>query len=160
MRNVYLLLGSNMGDKLENISTALMQIATFAGSLKLQSSIYKTEAWGNNNQDYFLNKVVEIDTSLDAEKLLATILQIELQLGRVRHNKWEARLIDIDILYYDTAIIETKHLIVPHPYLHVRRFTLQPLAEIAPLFKHPKLLKTNIEMLAECDDKLEVVVMD
>ena len=84
--------------------------------------------------------------------------RIERELGRIRLEKWGARMIDIDILFYDQRIIETEQLTIPHPYLHRRRFTLVPLAEIAPDFRHPVLGKTTVELLAECLDTSEVTI--
>ena len=128
-----------------------------AGKIKKHSSVYETEAWGNENQAPFLNKVLEIETQLSAPHLMEGILSIEREIGRIRtEKKWAQRIIDIDILFFNDEIRESKMLVTPHFHLHKRKFTLIPLAEIAPDFVHPVFKKNVSQMLAECDDKLEV----
>jgi 2-amino-4-hydroxy-6-hydroxymethyldihydropteridine diphosphokinase len=122
-----------------------------------QSNIYKTAAWGNTEQDDFYNQVIEVSTELSAEILLQTLLGIETKMGRTRNQKWEARIIDLDILYFNNEIIDTEILKVPHPYMHLRRFTLIPLTEIAANYVHPIFDKTNSELLASCCDGSEVI---
>ncbi len=156
MNKSYIILGSNMGNKLAHLQKAIELMKLENISLIQQSNIYKTAAWGNTDQDDFYNQVIEVETELSAEVLLQTLLQIETQMGRTRNKKWEARIIDLDILYYNKEIIDLENLKIPHPYLHVRRFTLIPLVEIAPQFIHPIFYQTNTELLANCSDASQV----
>ncbi len=155
-RGIYLLLGSNLGNRLAHLANALQQLAAEAGCINQLSAIYETAAWGKTDQPAFLNQVIRISSSLTPENLLDTILAIEQTLGRTRQKKWAARTIDIDILFYHDQIIEQPNLTIPHPELPNRRFALEPLAEIAPHFVHPALQKTIEELLSECPDKLAV----
>ncbi len=152
---VFILLGSNEGDRILFLKKAIQELESL-GKLIQVSSIYETEPWGKMEQANFLNCVLEMQTTLSAENLLTQILSIENFLGRERKTKWQARTIDIDILYFGDEVIQTEHLQVPHPFLHQRRFTLVPLVEIAPDFLHPILKKTNQELLNECKDTLSV----
>jgi 2-amino-4-hydroxy-6-hydroxymethyldihydropteridine diphosphokinase len=149
---IFLLLGTNLGNRQENLARAREHLTNTAGEVLKESSIYLTKAWGNTAQPDFLNQVVEIKTLLAPQKLLETILIIEQQMGRVREEKWGARPIDIDILFYNDMVIESPQLNIPHPALHKRRFTLVPLAEIAPLLVHPVLKKSVEELLQLCED--------
>ncbi|MFN3316718.1 MAG: 2-amino-4-hydroxy-6-hydroxymethyldihydropteridine diphosphokinase [Raineya sp.] len=155
MQKSYILLGSNESDRLLQLHTTLEAIKNL-GNVKKVSSIYETAAWGLEEQASFLNQVLELHTQLLPEILLTELLKIEEKMGRKRVKKWASRLIDIDILYVEQEIIRTENLQVPHPYLHLRRFTLLPLCEIAPNFLHPIYKKTNQELLKECPDLLEV----
>jgi 2-amino-4-hydroxy-6-hydroxymethyldihydropteridine diphosphokinase len=155
MNRTYILLGTNLGDKMANLLKAVELIKNHC-LLTKQSSIFETAAWGNTNQDNFYNQVIEVNTELSATDLLQILLQIETQMGRVRNQKWEARIIDLDILYFNHEIIDTENLKVPHPYLHVRRFTLAPLVQIAPEFLHPVFNKTNTALLENCSDNSDV----
>jgi 2-amino-4-hydroxy-6-hydroxymethyldihydropteridine diphosphokinase len=156
MNRAFILLGTNLGDKMANLKKAIVLIKSELCTIVLYSGIYKTAAWGNTNQDNFYNQVIEVNTELSANDLLQKLLQIETQMGRVRNEKWEARIIDLDILYFNHEIIDTENLKIPHPYLHVRRFTLAPLVQIAPAFLHPVFNKTNAELLQNCSDNSEV----
>ena len=156
MNQAFILLGTNLGDKRANLQQAILSISTNLISIVSYSDIYETAACGNTNQDNFYNQVIEVNTELSANDLLQTLLQIETQMGRVRNQKWEARIIDLDILYFNNEIIDTENLKVPHPYLHVRRFTLAPLVQIAPEFLHPVFNKTNTALLENCSDNSEV----
>ncbi len=160
MNGIYLLLGSNLGDRLFYLAEALMQLEQKAGTVKAQSALYETAAWGKEAQAPFLNQVVEIETDLDPQGLMEQLLAIEENLGRQRKDQWEPRTIDLDILYYDDVVLTTAALTVPHPRLQLRRFTLVPLCEIAPLFVHPVLQKNNLQLLQECPDQLEVTLID
>ncbi len=152
----YLLLGSNLGNRMQVLENAASHIKNKIGDISVYSSIYETLAWGIEDQPAFLNQVVKINTVLKPQELLITINAIEKDLGRVRHQKWGERLIDIDILYYDTIIINTENLKIPHPEIANRRFTLIPLVEIAPNLEHSILGNTQTELLAICKDELEV----
>jgi 2-amino-4-hydroxy-6-hydroxymethyldihydropteridine diphosphokinase len=149
---IYLLTGSNIGNSQAHLQLAVDKISIAVGLITKQSTIYKTEPWGNKDQQDFLNQVLEVTTTLKPAEVLSTILDIEHQMGRNRIHKWEPRIIDIDLLFYGDEIINTPQLIVPHPLLHERMFTLLPLSEIAQDFVHPVLKKTIGELLIECTD--------
>jgi len=154
---VYLGLGSNLGDRQENLALARQLISEQIGDIVVQSSIYETAAWGLTDQNDFLNQVICVTTKYEASEVLKKVLAVELSMGRVREIKWGIRLIDIDILYYNDAIVMFDNLAVPHPFIHERRFVLAPLAEIAPDFIHPQLKQTNAALLAHCTDTSEVI---
>lgn len=131
MKEVYLGLGSNQGDKNVNLQTALNEILDNDNIiLQAASSIYLTKAWGNVNQEDFLNQVIKIKTSLSALELLTVLQKIEIKMGRQRLEKWGPRNIDLDILLYGNEIIDLPELKVPHPYLQQRLFVLIPMQEI------------------------------
>jgi 2-amino-4-hydroxy-6-hydroxymethyldihydropteridine diphosphokinase len=152
MHTAYLLLGANLGERLATIERALAFIEASVGAVVGQSSMYQTAPWGNTQQPPFLNQVVQVKTQLRPAEVLAQILTIEKQLGRVRTQHWGARLIDIDILYYDHLMFQTDELNIPHPHLHERRFTLVPLVEIAPHYIHPTIGQSNQWLLDNCLD--------
>jgi 2-amino-4-hydroxy-6-hydroxymethyldihydropteridine diphosphokinase len=156
MTTTYLLLGSNLGEKKLNIDYACELLTQFVGDITQSSSVYETEAWGFTEQPIFYNQVVALETIQSPEDLLLTISQIEEKLGREREEKWRSRIIDIDILYYGDLIYQSETLTIPHPEIQNRKFTLIPLAEIAPHGRHPVLMKTNQELLANCKDTLKV----
>lgn len=145
---VYLSLGSNIGNKRKNLLEAIRKIGELENTEVVKSStILKTEPFGYLEQDNFLNACLEVKTLMTAQEFLKEILQIELDMGRVREIKWGPRIIDIDILFYDKEIIEEDNLAVPHPWICEREFVLDPLSEIAPNYIHP-LEKKTITMLA------------
>lgn len=156
MKGIYLILGSNLGDKLAMLAEAKSMIVQQAGQILLTSSIYKTAAWGVEDQPEFYNQVLEIDTPLAPEDLLKTLLGIEITLGRIRSQKWQERIIDIDILYYSNIVFNSSDLIIPHPFIKTRRFVLEPMAEIAPAFIHPVYGITQADLLEACSDTLIV----
>jgi len=156
MNSVVLLLGSNMGDRFTNLEKGSDEIKMGIGEIIQQSSMYETAAWGNENQEQFLNKVVTVNSSLKAAQLMKRILSIEEKMGRIRMKKWEPRIIDIDILFYNNEMISNETLTVPHPSLHLRKFTLMPLAELMPDYIHPVLKKSITDLLHELNDSLEV----
>jgi 2-amino-4-hydroxy-6-hydroxymethyldihydropteridine diphosphokinase len=155
--NVFLLLGTNLGDRLENLTRARAAIAKRIGKITRSSSIYQTAPWGAANQPDFFNQVVVAETEIGARDVLHRILDIENELGRIREKKWGSRLIDIDILFYDQQIIQSENLTIPHPGIPSRRFTLIPLVEIDEQFIHPALRKDMRTLLRECADNLSVV---
>ena len=155
----FLLLGANLGDRVQTLRRVADLIAGRVGRVVQQSKLYETAPWGITDQPAYLNQVMAVDTTLEPEAVLIQTQGIEQELGRVRHEKWGARLIDVDILYYGGLVMQSATLTIPHPYLHQRRFTLVPLAEIAPDFVHPALLKTTVELLAECGDVGEVIAL-
>lgn len=152
-----LLLGSNQGDSFSSLQKARTLLEAALGEIKITSSVYRTKAWGKSDQPDFLNQVIVIPYSGQANKALNIVLDIELAMGRVRTQKWGARTIDIDILYFGNEVYNTPKFTLPHAALHVRRFALVPLAEILPEFIHPVFNKTQQQLLAECPDNLEVV---
>ncbi len=156
----YLLLGGNLGDREVYIKQARRQIGVAIGEIKNASHPYETAAWGLENQQAFLNQVLAVETTLSPPALLAQINILEAELGRVRDIRWGARVIDIDILFYDDLVLQTQRLTIPHPELANRRFTLVPLAEIAPEFMHPVLQRTTAELLAQCPDNLPVTLFN
>jgi len=158
MPKLYLLLGGNLGDRTLYLQQARASIATQVGQITRSSKLYETAAWGKTDQPAFLNQVLEVQTALTPEQVLPSINAIEQELGRVRQEHWGARVIDIDILFYDNLVLQTQRLTIPHPQLHLRRFTLLPLAELAPELVHPVLGKSIKELLEECGDALEVQV--
>jgi dihydroneopterin aldolase/2-amino-4-hydroxy-6-hydroxymethyldihydropteridine diphosphokinase len=145
---VYLSLGSNIGDKRKNLLEAIRKIGELENTEVVKSStILETEPFGYLEQDNFLNACLEVKTLMTAQEFLKVILQIELDMGRVREIKWGPRIIDIDMLFYDKEVIEEDNLAVPHPWICEREFVLDPLSEIAPNYIHP-LEKKTITMLA------------
>jgi 2-amino-4-hydroxy-6-hydroxymethyldihydropteridine diphosphokinase len=156
INTTYLLLGANLGERLKTIQAAVVEIERLIGKIVAQSAVYETAAWGVTAQPAFLNQVVEIDTPLHPIDVLYYVLKIEKSLGRERREHWGARTIDIDVLYYADVIMKMSDLIIPHPRLHERRFTLVPLAEIAPQYVHPVFKKTNEQLLMACEDDLQV----
>ena len=156
MVNVFLLLGSNLGDRIQLLKQAINCIEAEIAPVVKQSAVYETQSWGKTDSPDYLNQVVLIQTELSAQIVLQKILNIEWKIGRVREEKWGPRLIDIDILFYGDALIDEPELQVPHPELHKRRFTLSPLAEIAPNFIHPTLNKNILQLKNELNDNLIV----
>lgn len=157
INQVYLGLGSNLGDRQENLALARERISENIGEIVSQSGIYETAAWGLKEQDDFLNQVICLTTKYKPSVLLEKILAVEQSMGRIREVKWGARTIDIDILYYNDAIIKLDNLTIPHPFIQERRFVMGPLAEIAPEFVHPVLEQTNAALLEACTDTSEVI---
>jgi 2-amino-4-hydroxy-6-hydroxymethyldihydropteridine diphosphokinase len=153
---IFLLLGSNQGHPLQNLSAARMRLNEDAGKIIKRSAVYKTAAWGKTDQPDFYNQVIQLSTALNGPELLEKILAIEKDLGRVREEKWGSRTIDIDILLMGDDHIDSPDLKVPHPGIPERKFTLVPLAEIAPHFLHPVLHKTISALLEACSDPLDV----
>ncbi len=156
MNTTYLLLGSNIGDSKTNLIQAAHFIATEIGEIEKSSSIYSTKAWGNTDQADFLNQILIVNTKVDAFDMMDRILGIEKKMGRIRSVKNAPRVIDIDILFYNNEIINTKDLIIPHPLMQERKFVLIPLNEVSPHFIHPVLNKNTGQILSSCKDELTV----
>ncbi|WP_149913083.1 2-amino-4-hydroxy-6-hydroxymethyldihydropteridine diphosphokinase [Sphingobacterium cavernae] len=157
VNEIYILLGANLSDPITQLEQARELLKQKLGNLVKESSIYQSEAWGVEDQPVFLNQVLLIETDKSADESLLICQNIENELGRIRKEKWGARLIDIDILYFNSEIIDKPLLKIPHPYIQDRKFTLQPLCEVANSYKHPKLNLTNEQLLLICKDNLEVV---
>ena len=156
MKGIYLLLGSNLGDRKEILKMARRHIGLSIGNIIQSSSIYATKAWGVEDQPDFLNQVVEVESEHTPEEILLQVNSIEEKLGRVRKIKWQSRIIDIDILYYGSLILNTQDLVIPHAENQNRNFVLAPMVEIAPDFVHPVFLRTQQQLLNTCTDGLEV----
>ncbi len=156
MAEVYLLLGSNEGNREQHLKQARQLIDPACGEIKSISGIYETEAWGLKEQSAFLNQALLLQTGLTPSNLLTKLKAIERETGRAKTVHWGPRIIDIDILFYADDVIDLPQLKVPHPYLHQRRFTLQPLAEIAPQLIHPVLNQSVSQLLEICSDLSEV----
>lgn len=154
MDDIYLLLGTNLGDREKNLQIAKEQLTAHQLTIKKESAIYETAAWGIEDQPSFLNQVVIVDSDKNPERILIIINIIEGLMGRVRNEKWAQRLIDIDVLYYGDTVVDKPKLKIPHPEIQNRRFTLAPLVELAPDFRHPVNGKTQSEMFEQCPDKL------
>lgn len=175
-----LLLGSNRGDKLLLIERASEMVSGLSSGVCILSSLYESEPWGFDADEWFLNRAILIDTELKPEELLEKVLAIEEKLGRVRgeevdkekekekqknkqkqkekekekegEREYSSREIDIDIIFYGDLVHESEKLTIPHPRMHLRRFVLEPVALIAPNFIHPILGITVEQLLAECED--------
>lgn len=160
-KTTYLSLGTNQGNKLENLQNAIDSIASKVGVVSKVSSVYKTTSWGFDSDDFY-NICLELKTANDPQKLMQTLLDIETELGRTRSDTkgYASRNIDIDVLLFDTEIIFSPNLIVPHPKMLERKFVMVPLVEIAPNVIHP-IKKTSISTcLKNCDDTAEVMIFD
>ena len=180
MKDIFILLGSNRGDRQDFISRACGMIEDRAGAILKKSALYESEPWGFDDATPFLNQVVEIETTLLPGDLLEELLTIEVKLGRIRPidgcgcgipslplnaeasgddpiPSYAGRTIDLDILFYGQQLVFTDNLMIPHPRLHERRFTLVPLNEVAPEFEHPLLKKTISRLLHDCRDKSDIL---
>lgn len=143
-----------MGERPQFLKEAIEKIAESDKiSIRRVSSVYESQPVGYENQGWFLNLVVEVQTSFEPVPLLEHLLSVEEQMGRKRGKKWGPRNIDLDMLFYENHIIDSDRLTVPHPRMHQRRFVLEPLAQIAPEFLHPLLGKSVRELLESCEDE-------
>jgi 2-amino-4-hydroxy-6-hydroxymethyldihydropteridine diphosphokinase len=152
MNIVFLQLGSNLGNRESLLQDAITEIENRVGRVIEKSKVYESTPWRVEGQENYLNQILKVKTELLADDVLVTILDVEKELGRVRLEKWGERLIDIDIIFYNDAIIETPQLCVPHKHMHERMFVLTPLHDIAPDVVHPKYNKTVVELLEQCRD--------
>lgn len=153
VKSVFLSIGSNLGDRDENLRMAVAGIRKEFECEAVESSVYETEPWGFRTEEQFLNMVVKIETDLMPEAILSKICSIEKSMGRVRNNlRYSSRNIDIDILFYGNVILSGRNLKIPHPLLHKRRFVLEPLSEIAADLIHPVYGKSVLSLLGSCID--------
>jgi 2-amino-4-hydroxy-6-hydroxymethyldihydropteridine diphosphokinase len=152
----FLSLGSNLGDKAGNLEQARLKLEESGVRLEKVSPVYLTEPVDFKEQNWFLNQVLWVSTSLDPAQLLQLCLKIEGDMGRERRVAKGPRNIDIDVLLYQDLVMESQPLTIPHPRLHLRRFVLQALADLAPDLVHPVLLKPIIELLRGCSDPAQM----
>ena len=160
MANYYLLIGSNQGNRKNNIEAALHQIEEFTGKAKAVSSLYETEAWGLEEQPNFLNQAVHVSSHEKPLNFLHKLKTIEKQIGRVETVKWGPRVIDIDILYIDDQVIDLPELKIPHQGIYDRNFALIPLMEIAGELTDPVKQLTVDDLYDDCQDSREVYIFD
>jgi len=151
--NCYISIGSNLGDRLLNIDRSIIELSCFSQIVK-SSSYYKTPPWGYDDIRYYINIVVQVRTSLAPYLLLNKIKLIESQMGRTvnKQSNYSARIIDLDILFFDGVILNENDLIVPHPKLYNRKFVLVPLCEISPQLKCPVKNITIENLLLQVKD--------
>ncbi len=157
MNSTFILLGSNLGQREAILDNAISQLSAYCGTIQEKSSVYESKAWGFEAEEKFLNQVIILRTKLGPYALLARLQEIEKRMGRVRTKPgYESRIIDLDILYFNDQIIKSETLTIPHPGMHLRAFTMAPLAEIAPKTLHPILQLSHTELLTILPDKNEV----
>ena len=156
IENIFLGLGSNQGDRELNLKNSIKLLNSKAGKVLNTSRIYESEPWGVKNQNYFLNQVIEIETHIDPIDLLNICKNIEYDMGRNPEIRWGKRVIDIDILYYQSRVINQKKLIIPHKLMHERKFVMIPLNDLNENHLHPILKITNKEILNNCIDSCKV----
>ena len=156
IENIFLGLGSNQGDRELNLKKSIKLLNSRVGKILNSSRIYESEPWGVKKQNNFLNQVVEIETNIDPNDLLSICKNIEYDMGRKPEIKWGKRVIDIDILYYQSKIINNKILLIPHKLMHERKFVMIPLNDINESHLHPILKISNKEILNKCNDNCKV----
>ena len=151
MKTVYIGIGSNLGEPYENCIRAVEAIRDHSlCEINVLSPFYRTQPVGIEGDNWFINAVLSINTTLSPAELIEMLLDVEKKMGRTRTKvRWESRIIDLDILLIGSEIINDKNLTVPHPRMHTRRFVMAPMADIAPDFIHPVLGKSMAEILDE-----------
>ncbi len=163
MECCYILFGSNMGDKDALFAQACLLINNRCDQVVRASAAYESEPWGFEAEEWFLNRIIVVETDKGPEEVLQQLLDIERELGRVRHPEiqgYTSRTVDLDLLYFGQRVINTDTLTVPHPRLHLRRFALVPMCEVAPEWVHPVFGLTQQELLLQCPDECIVRMME
>jgi len=159
MKIAYIGIGSNLGHKIYNCLKAVEEIKKIPGCRVVsQSDFFLTRPLGVEGQEWYVNGVVCVTASMTPQYLLRSLLLIEAGMGRVRRHRWEARIIDLDLLLFGRDIIAERDLIIPHPYLHLRRFVLEPLARLAPEVIHPVFNKTASDLLRDLENDGQEVI--
>ena len=154
---VFIQLGSNLGNRQNAIFLSQQFVLQQIGYIVNESAIYETEPWMMDSEKWFLNQVIEVETNLEPHSLLLKLKDFEQTQGRkTETGKYQPRVIDMDILFYGNQIINSSDLVVPHPFLHERKFVLIPMNEINPDFIHPIFNKSINELLTECNDSYQV----
>ena len=149
--------GSNLGERMKNLESALVQIENSLGKIRKCSAVYESSSWGYESENLFYNQCIEVITEHGLEDCLDIIQEIERKSGRQHYDAgYHDRSLDIDILFYNQTIMETEKLSVPHPRIRERKFVLVPLSEILPDWEHPVFQKTVRELLSECKDSKDV----
>ena len=156
----HLILGSNLGNRTEQLAIAKRRIVEQVGSIDHESSLYETQPWGHEEQPWFINQVIATSSPLEPALMLYAVKKIEKEAGRKPGEKWHERHIDIDIILAEDTVINDEKLVIPHPLFHLRNFTLIPLMEIAPNIVHPVLGKTVEELFVESRDQGEVYIFN
>ena len=156
----HLIIGSNLGDKVHQLSLAKKLIAEEIGTVKRESGVYETQPWGYEDQPWFLNQTLEVSSTKSPHEVLKLIRSIEVKAGRLPNEKWHARHIDIDILLCGDLVMDKPELTIPHSLLHTRNFVLVPLMDLIPEFTHPTLGKTIEELYLDCRDTGEVYIFN
>lgn len=156
MNQIYILLGANLGNPTSQIAQASTRLQDRIGPIVKSSALYVSEGWGVTDQPLFYNQALIIQTDLDKQTCLSICQEIETELGRTRLVKWGARLIDIDIIYFNDEVYESEDLVIPHPLMQFRNFVLVPFCEIAEDYVHPLLRQTNRQLLSKSEDELVV----
>lgn len=157
MNKIFLITGGNVGNRKKNLEMASGLIEEQIGKIIKSSKIYQTDAWGITDQAPFYNQVHIVESKFSAKEIIHKILRIEEKMGRIRTTKNAARIIDIDILFFDDEIINESDLIIPHPEISNRRFVLIPLHELVPEMIHPVFKKSIHELLTATKDELKVM---
>lgn len=157
---IYLLLGSNLGDRKKNIATGIASIKKEIGEIVKSSSLYETQPWGETPTETFYNQMIMVKSMASPENLLVKILKIETSMGRIRDKKWENRIIDIDIIFYRSEIFNSENLTIPHPQFIHRNFAILPMLELAPDFVHPILKLSIDEIYLNSTDTGEIILLD
>ena len=160
MTTVYIGIGSNLGDRRGNCLEAVERIGKMPDcQMTGCSDWYLTKPVGVEDQDWFVNGVASLTTEISPQILLRRVLDIEADMGRVRRERWGPRIIDLDILLFGQEVIQEENLKVPHPFMHLRRFVLEPLVKLVPDLTHPSLGVSMMELLGRLPDDGQVVTL-